>query len=355
VQAWLEAFEAKERKATGISSLRVGANNALGAFIEVSKTHQAQVPAQYEHIHSLKDKVRYSRADLRRQHAERQLAGEAAQKREQELLSLLSQELVKHADSLKLLSKMIARIDVYAALAEVAVSHGYTRPRLGGDTLLIEGGRHPVVERQGTFMRNDLELSPELTLIILTGPNMSGKSTFLRQTALILIMAQCGSFVPAHKAILPVFDGIHTRIGANDDLAGGRSTFFVEAEELSHILKTATNKSLVLLDEVGRGTSTYDGLAIATAAAEYLHDTLRAYTLFASHYFELTELADRLERAENYHVAAEERDGDLVFYHQVLLGPASKSYGIEVARLAGMPASVVARAKDVLASLQKRD
>jgi DNA mismatch repair protein MutS len=313
------------------------------------------VPAQYEHVHSLKDKVRYSRADLRRQHAERQLAGEAAQKREQELLSLLSQELVKHADSLKLLSKMIARIDVYAALAEVAVTHGYTRPQLGGDTLLIEGGRHPVVERQHSFMRNDLELSPELSLIVLTGPNMSGKSTFLRQTALILIMAQCGSFVPAHKAILPVFDSIHTRIGANDDLAGGRSTFFVEAEELSHILKTATNKSLVLLDEVGRGTSTYDGLAIATASAEYLHDSIRACTLFATHYFELTLLADRLGRAENYHVAAEERDGDLVFYHQVLPGPASKSYGIEVARLAGMPASVVARAKDVLDSLQKRD
>jgi DNA mismatch repair protein MutS len=355
VQAWLEAFEAKERKAIGISSLRVGANNALGAFIEVSKSQQGQVPKDYEHIHSLKDKLRYSRADLRQQHAERQLAGEAAQKREQELLKVLSEDVARHADSLKLLSKMIARIDVYAALAEVAVTHNYTRPQLGGEKLVIEGGRHPVVERHHTFMRNDLELSPELSLIVLTGPNMSGKSTFLRQTALILIMAQCGSFVPAQKAVLPIFESIHTRIGANDDLAGGRSTFFVEAEELSHILNTATNKSLVLLDEIGRGTSTYDGLAIATAAAEYLHDTLRAYTLFATHYFELTELADRLERAENYHVAAEERDGDLVFYHQVLLGPASKSYGIEVARLAGMPASVVARAKDVLASLQKRD
>jgi DNA mismatch repair protein MutS len=170
--------------------------------------------------------LRYSRADLRQQHAERQMAGEAALKREQELLTVLSEDLVKHVDNLKLLSKMIARIDVYAALAEVAVTHDYARPQIGGDTLLIEGGRHPVVERQHSFMRNDLELSPELSLIILTGPNMSGKSTFLRQTALILIMAQCGSFVPARKAVLPIFESIHTRIGASDDLLGGRSTFF---------------------------------------------------------------------------------------------------------------------------------
>ncbi len=201
-------------------------------------------------------------------------------------------------------------------------------------------------------MRNDLTLSPDLSLIVLTGPNMLGKSTYLRQTALINIMAQIGLFVPVQRASLPIFERIYTRIGANDDLSGGRSTFFVEAEELAHILGTANDRCLVLLDEVGRGTSTYDGLAIATAATEYLHDHLRALTLFATHYAELTEVADTLPRAENRHVAAEEQGGELVFYHQVLPGPASRSYGIEVAQLAGMPPTVVERAKEVLGSLQ---
>jgi DNA mismatch repair protein MutS len=353
VETWFEEQELKERKATGISTLKVGANSALGVYIEVSKTNQAQVPKDYEHIHSLKDKMRFTRADLRQRHTERQVAGERAREREQELLRGLTDELVKHADSLKLLSKMIARVDVYASLAEVAATHSYVRPRLGTSELAIEGGRHPVVERHARFMRNDLGLSPDLTLIVLTGPNMSGKSTYLRQTALISIMAQVGSFVPAQRASLPIFERIYTRIGANDDLAGGRSTFFVEAEELAHILDTANARCLVLLDEVGRGTSTYDGLAIATAATEYLHDHLRAFTLFATHYAELTELADELGRAENRHVTAEEQGGELVFYHQVLPGPASRSYGIEVAQLAGMPQQVVSRAKEVLASLQR--
>lgn len=311
------------------------------------------MPKDYEHLQGLKDKVRFTRPDLRARYAEQQVAGERAREREQELLMGLTGQLVGHADSLKLLSKMIARVDVYASLAEVAATQGYVRPQVGTSELVIEGGRHPVVERHARFMRNDLELSPDLSLIVLTGPNMSGKSTYLRQTALISIMAQVGSFVPAQRASLPIFERIYTRIGANDDLAGGRSTFFVEAEELAHILGTANSRCLVLLDEVGRGTSTYDGLAIATAATEYLHDHLRAYTLFATHYAELTELADGLARAENRHVAAEEQGGELVFYHQVLPGPASRSYGIEVAQLAGMPQQVVSRAKEVLASLQR--
>ena len=353
VQTWLEAQEREARTTTGISSLRLGENSALGTYIEVNKAQQNQVPKDYEHVQSLKDKVRFTRADLRKRHAERQTAGEAAREREGVLLQELAAELAGHTDSLRLLSKMIARVDVYAALAEVAATHGYVRPQVGTNELVLEGARHPVVERHVRFMRNDLTLHPDLSLIILTGPNMSGKSTYLRQTALISIMAQVGSFVPANKAHLPLFERIYTRIGANDDLAGGRSTFFVEAEELAHILQTANARSLVLLDEVGRGTSTYDGLAIATAAAEHLHDRLRAFTLFATHYAELTELAEGLERAENRHVAAEEQGGELVFYHQVLPGPASRSYGIEVAKLAGMPGAVVDRAKEVLASLQK--
>ncbi len=352
-QTWFDEQELKERKATGISSLRVDANNALGIYLEVNKAQQGQVPKDYEHLQSLKDKVRFIRADLRARYAEQQVAGERAREREQLLLGELLDKLVGHADSLKLLSKMIARVDVYASLAEVAATHGYVRPQLGTTELVIEGGRHPVVERHARFMRNDLELSPDVSLIVLTGPNMSGKSTYLRQTALISIMAQVGSFVPAQKANLPIFERIYTRIGANDDLAGGRSTFFVEAEELAHILSTANARCLILLDEVGRGTSTYDGLAIATAATEYLHDHLRAFTLFATHYAELTELAETLERSENRHVAAEEQGGELVFYYQVLPGPASRSYGIEVAQLAGMPQQVVNRAKEVLASLQR--
>jgi len=353
VKTWFDEQETKERKATGISNLRVEANSALGVYIEVVKASQAQIPKDYEHLQSLKDKVRFTRADLRQRHAERQVAEEKAKEREQELLSGLVAQLVTHADSLKLLSKMIARVDVYASLAEVAVTHKYVRPQLGTSELMIEGGRHPVVERHVRFMRNDLELSPDLSLVVLTGPNMSGKSTYLRQTALISIMAQIGSFVPAQRASLPIFERVYTRIGANDDLSGGRSTFFVEAEELAHILSTANARCLVLLDEVGRGTSTYDGLAIATAATEYLHDHLKAFTLFATHYAELTEVADRLGRAENQHVAAEEQGGGLVFYHQVLPGPASRSYGIEVAQLAGMPQSVVDRAKEVLGDLQQ--
>jgi len=352
-QTWFDEQELEERKITGIGNLRIGMNNALGIYLEVGKAQQGQVPKDYEHLQSLKDKVRFTKAGLRARYAEQQVAGERAREREQELLSGLLGKLVEHTDSLKLLSKMIARVDVYAALAEVAAVHNYVRPQLGTSELVIEGGRHPVVERHARFMRNDLELSPEVSLIVLTGPNMSGKSTYLRQTALISIMAQVGSFVPAQRASLPIFERIYTRIGANDDLAGGRSTFFVEAEELAHILGTATARCLVLLDEVGRGTSTYDGLAIATAATEYLHDHLRAFTLFATHYAELTEVAETLERAENLHVAAEEEGGELVFYHQVLPGPASRSYGIEVAQLAGMPQQVVGRAKEVLASLQR--
>jgi len=344
-QTWFDEQELEERKITGIGNVRIGMNHALGIYLEVGKAQQGQVPKDYEHLQTLKDKVRFTKAGLRARYAEQQVAGERAIVREQELLNRLLGKLVEHTDSLKLLSKMIARVDVYAALAEVAAIHNYVRPQLGTRELVIEGGRHPVVERHARFMRNDLELSPDVSLIVLTGPNMSGKSTYLRQTALISIMAQVGSFVPAQRASLPIFERIYTRIGANDDLAGGRSTFFVEAEELAHILGTATARCLVLLDEVGRGTSTYDGLAIATAATEYLHDHLRAFTLFATHYAELTEVAETLERAENRHVAAEEEGGELVFYHQVLPGPASRSYGIEVAQLAGMPQQVVGRAK----------
>lgn len=355
VRTWLEEFQEEQRERTGIRSLKIGSNNALGMFIEVGKAHEALVPDDFEHVHSLKDKLRYTHPSLRAKENQVRLTDVSAEEREALLFDKLIVELAQYERDLKLLSKMIARIDVYASFAEVAVTHRYVRPHVGGNKLVIKGGRHPVVERQGTFRSNDIELTSETTLMLLTGPNMSGKSTFLRQNALIAVMAQCGSFVPADSASLPIFDRVYTRIGASDDLAGGRSTFFVEAEELATILGTASTRSLVLLDEIGRGTSTYDGLAIATATAEHLHDQVGAFTLFATHYFELTQFVEALERAENWHVAAEEQAGDLVFYHQVLPGPASRSYGIDVARMAGMPPRVVDRARDVLSLLEVGD
>lgn len=220
-QDWFIELETKERRATGISSLRVGSNAALGIFLETGKQHSGKIPEDWEAIQDLKDKKRYSRPDLRKRYAEQQEAGERGRARELELLAALVKDPGQHVDSLKLISTMIARIDVYASFAEVAVTFKYVRPVIGSSALAIEGGRHPVVERQVQFMRNDLELSPDLSLIVLTGPNMSGKSTYLRQTALISIMAQVGSFVPAQSASLPIFERIYTRIGANDDLAEG--------------------------------------------------------------------------------------------------------------------------------------
>jgi DNA mismatch repair protein MutS len=216
----------------------------------------------------------------------------------------------------------------------------------------VQAGRHAVVERHHPFIPNDLTMSATERLLVLTGPNMSGKSTFLRQQALIALLAQLGSFVPAERAVLPIFDRIYTRIGASDDISGGRSTFMVEMDELARILQNATPRSLILLDEIGRGTSTFDGLSLAWAATEYLHDRIKAYTLIATHYFELTTLASRLPAARNYHVAAKEEAGGLIFYHQVLPGPASKAYGLEVARLAGVPAKVLERARALLSGLQ---
>ncbi|AEB12224.1 DNA mismatch repair protein mutS [Marinithermus hydrothermalis DSM 14884] len=354
-RAWIAALEAKERERTGIPTLKVGFNGVFGYYLEVTRPYYAQVPEDYRAVQTLKDRQRYTRPDLREKEREILRAEEAARKREYAVFSELREALVPYAERVRDLAAALAELDVYAALAEVAAQYNYTRPRFSEDGVFrVRQGRHAVVERHGAFIPNDLELSPQQRLVILTGPNMSGKSTYLRQNALIVLLAQIGSFVPAEEAVLPVVDRIYTRIGAADDIAGGRSTFMVEMEELARILQGATERSLVLLDEVGRGTSTYDGLSLAWAAAEYLHDTVRAYTLFATHYFELTALPQRLPAARNFHVAAKEEAGGLVFYHQVLPGPASKSYGLEVARLAGVPPEVVTRAQQLLAGLEAR-
>lgn len=352
-RAWIASLESRLREAVGIPTLKIGYNGVFGYYLEVTRPYYARVPKDWRPVQTLKDRQRYTRPDLKEKEREILRAEEAAQAREHEVFASLRQELAAYVDEIRALAGALAELDVYAAFAEVAVAHDYVRPKFSEASLEIIEGRHPVVERSRPFVANDLSLGEDVRIIVLTGPNMSGKSTYLRQVALIALLAQVGSFVPASRATLPVFDRIYTRIGAADDIARGRSTFTVEMEELAEILMTAGPKSLVLLDEVGRGTSTFDGLAIAWATLEKLHE-IGAFALFATHYFELTELAQRLPLARNFHVAAREEASGLVFYHQVLPGAASRSYGIEVARLAGVPPDVVARAREVLAGLEAR-
>lgn len=346
--AYFLELEEREKARTGIPTLKVGYNAVFGYYLEVTRPYYERVPPEYKAIQTLKDRQRYTLPEIKERERELYRLEAQIRRREEEVFLELREKARKEAEALREAARVLAELDVYAALAEVAVRYGYTRPRFG-ERLHIRGGRHPVVERRTSFVPNDLEMAHELVLV--TGPNMAGKSTYLRQTALIALLAQIGSFVPAEEAILPLFDRILTRIGASDDLAGGRSTFMVEMEEVALILKEATERSLVLLDEVGRGTSSLDGVAIATAVAEALHER-RCYTLFATHYFELTALP--LSRLKNLHVAAKEEEEGLTFYHQVLPGPASKSYGVEVARMAGLPREVVERAKSLLLSMAAR-
>ena len=352
-RAWIARLEAAAREKTSIPNLKVGYNAVFGYYLEVTRPHYSLVPKDWRPLQTLKDRMRFSTPELKEQERKILQAETEAIKREYAVFLELREQVAQSAEEVRQAAQVLAELDVFAALAEAAVEYGYSRPRFSNDgSLHIVAGRHPVVERSSSFIPNDLVMSPSARLLILTGPNMAGKSTYLRQTALIALMAQIGSFVPAESATLPLFDRIYTRIGASDDIAGGRSTFMVEMEELASILQGATGKSLVLLDEIGRGTSTYDGLALAWAACEYLHDQVGAYTLFATHYFELTALPERMAAARNAHVAAREEAGELVFYHQVLPGPASKSYGLEVARLAGLPREVLRRARTLLAGLE---
>ncbi|GEM87683.1 DNA mismatch repair protein MutS [Meiothermus granaticius] len=352
-RGWIAGLENTVRETTQIPTLKVGYNAVFGYYLEVTRPYYDSVPKDWRAVQTLKDRMRFTTPELKEQERKILQAESEAIKREYAVFLELREALAQYADEVRQAAQVLAELDVYAALAEAATEYGYTRPRFTQDgTLEIRGGRHAVVERSVSFIANDLSLSPSARLLILTGPNMSGKSTYLRQTALIALLAQIGSFVPAESATLPLFDRIYTRIGASDDIAGGRSTFMVEMEELATILQHATAQSLVLLDEIGRGTSTYDGLSLAWAACEHLHNLTKAYTLFATHYFELTALANHLSGARNFHVAAKEEAGGLVFYHQVLPGPASQSYGLEVARLAGVPHPILVRAQALLQALE---
>ncbi len=359
-RTWIAQLETSERERTRIGGLKVGFNSVFGYYIEVTNAHKHLVPDDYRPVATLKDRQRFTRPDLREKEREVLHFEERAQKREHNVFLELRAALVDYTERLQSLASALAEVDVISNLAEIAAARGFVRPvmRESGE-VIVEQGRHAVVEHSlghsiKHFVPNDIHLSDSSRITLITGPNMSGKSTYLRQTALIALLAQIGSFVPAQSATLRAFDRIYTRIGASDDLAGGASTFMVEMRELAHILHGATVNSLVILDEVGRGTGTFDGLAIAQAALEFLSQT-KATVLFATHYFELTALEASLPGVSNLHVAAqEEAQQGLRFYHQVMPGPASKSYGVQVAKLAGLPPEVTIRADHLLRAFETR-
>jgi len=351
-RARLLALEARERKQTGIHTLKVGYNTVFGYFFEVSRAQSKNVPPHFERKQTLSNAERYTTPELKVLEESILAAQERARELEGYLFVQIRDEVATHTRDLQRLARALATLDVFCALAQAAQRGHYVRPQLhDGCELEIRGGRHPVVETLvagHAFVPNDLTLAEDEHLVVLTGPNMSGKSTYLRQVALITLMAQMGSFVPAERARLPLFERIFTRVGASDMLAGGYSTFMVEMLETANILNNATPHSLVLLDEMGRGTSTFDGVSIAWAVTEDLVKRVRAKTLFATHYHELTQLAEQLEGVINLHVEVQEHAGEVVFLHHVAPGAAQGSYGIHVAKLAGLPPAVVAEAQAVL-------
>ena len=350
-------LEERERRRTGISQLKLGYNRVHGYYIELPRSLSGRAPLDYQRRQTIKNAERYITPELKQFEDKVLGARDRALARERELFDGLLDALTTELAALKRVAAALAEADVLANLAERAVSLRYVEPVLSGEPgLHIAGGRHPVVERvlADPFVPNDLELSDGRRMLVITGPNMGGKSTYMRQAALILVLASIGSFVPADSAVIGPFDRIFTRIGASDDLAGGRSTFMVEMTEAAVILNAATGQSLVLMDEIGRGTSTYDGLSLAFACASHISRRLRAFTLFATHYFELTELADALPEVENVHLDAAEHGDGIVFLHAVKPGPASKSYGLQVAQKAGVPREVIQSARAYLEKLERQ-
>jgi len=357
----IAAIEERERERTGIGSLKVRFNSVFGYYLEVTKAHAKSVPADYERKQTLVNAERFTTPELKELEVKILTAQERCGEIERRIFAELRRQLLANATRIRETSRVIARIDLLACFAHLAALRDWVRPQVDATGLLeFHNGRHPVIERRfedqgaGRFIPNSLHLcsgdtaASEPSLLLITGPNMGGKSTYLRQAALLVIMAQCGCFVPAESMRLGLVDRIYTRIGAADNVARGRSTFMVEMTETAAILNTATSRSLVLLDEMGRGTATYDGLSLAWATVEHLHDNIGCRTLFATHYHELTLLADRLAHLRNVRVTVRENSGGIVFLHTVEPGAANKSYGIEVARLAGLPNAVISRAREVL-------
>lgn len=361
-KAWLLEVEERERQRTGIKTLKIGFNKVFGYYIDVTRANSKNVPEDYIRKQTLANNERYITPELKSLEEKVLGAEEKMMALEYHLFIELRETLLKNVQRLKTTADAIASIDVLYAFSEAAYQNNYSKPTIHDDCLLsIKEGRHPVVERimeSGQFVSNDTYLDQdERQFYIITGPNMAGKSTYLRQVALITLMAQIGSFVPAEAATVSIVDRIFTRVGASDDLSQGQSTFMVEMNELANILNNATNKSLIILDEIGRGTSTYDGLSIAWSVVEFLSkkDGIGAKTLFATHYHELTELEGRFHGVKNYCIAVKEVGDDIIFLRKIIQGGASQSYGIQVAKLAGLPNEVIDRAKDILKKLEAND
>jgi DNA mismatch repair protein MutS len=352
---FLLAMEEREKASTGISTLKVGYNRVHGYYIEISRAQSDQAPVEYIRRQTLKNAERFITPELKEFEDKALSAKSRALSREKHLYEELLETLNQDLAPLQNCAAAISQLDVLATLAERAHSLNFCKPVLQMEPgIHLEGGRHPVVEQVSSdpFVANDLIMNNLRKMLVITGPNMGGKSTYMRQAALIVLLAQIGSFVPAESATIGLVDRIFTRIGSSDDLAGGRSTFMVEMTETANILHNATDRSLVLMDEVGRGTSTFDGLSLAWACAFYLAENVKAFTLFATHYFELTALPEKVAGTVNVHLDATEYNDSIVFLHSVQDGPASQSYGIQVAKLAGIPGDVINLARQELALLE---
>ncbi|MDP0507654.1 MAG: DNA mismatch repair protein MutS [Fusobacterium sp. JB019] len=351
-------IEASEREKTGIKGLKIKYNKVFGYFLEVTKANIALVPEYYIRKQTLTNAERYIIPELKEYEEKVLNAKNKIESLEYYLFKEITSSIKKYKEELQDLSFKLAYLDVTTNLAHVAIKNSYVKPEISEDkNLEIIGGRHPIVEKlipAGEFVKNKVLMNKNKNLIILTGPNMSGKSTYMKQVALIIIMAHIGSYVPADYAKIGLVDKIFTRIGASDDLMTGQSTFMLEMSEVANILNSATNKSFIILDEIGRGTSTFDGISIATAITEYIHDKIKAKTIFATHYHELTQLEERLENAENYRIEVSEDKDEIKFLREIVKGGADKSYGIEVARLAGLPKEILKNSKKILSVLEKR-
>jgi DNA mismatch repair protein MutS len=360
-KSWIVELQRKERERTGISSLKVGFNNVFGYYIEVTNTHKDRVPADYIRKQTLTNAERFITPELKEEEEKILHAEERILSLETQLFTGLRLAIAEHAETLQSDAAAVASLDCLTSFATAAVEYGYVRPEVNETTTIdIADGRHPVIERLlppgENYVPNDARLSTDTDqILIITGPNMSGKSSFLRQTGLIVLLAQIGSFVPARSAKIGLVDKIFTRVGASDNIASGESTFLVEMHEAAHIVNTATHRSLILLDEVGRGTSTFDGISIAWGLTEYLHERVGARTLFATHYHELNELADLFPRIRNFKVDVREYGDKVIFLHKVTPGFADHSYGIQVAQMAGLPEQVTERAKQILQNLEGSD
>lgn len=357
---WLADLEAKERLETGIKNLKIGYNRVFGYYIEISKSALVQLPdGRYERKQTLANVERFITPDLKKIENEIQEAEEKSQELEYQLFANVREEVKSYIISLQQAAKQIAEIDVLQGFAEISERYHYVCPTLNDDhQLKIIEGRHPVVEKvvgSDTYVPNDVIMDNNTEILLITGPNMSGKSTYMRQLALLVIMTQIGCFVSAKQAEMPIFDHIFTRIGASDDLISGQSTFMVEMMEANQALRNATPNSLIIFDEIGRGTATYDGIALAQSIVEYIHQNVHAKTLFSTHYHELTSLEQHLGNLQNWHVDAVEEDGNVIFLHKMTKGPADKSYGIHVAKLAGLPDSLLDRAQTILQQLERNE